>query len=435
MAVNAPTAADRLGRARLRGTYDRVRAATERLCDPLEPEDFIVQTMDDVSPQKWHLAHTAWFFETLVLLEHVDGYEPYHDRFQYLFNSYYNTLGRQYCRPDRGFLIRPTIAEVFAYRKHVDERIADLIEGASEETWAAVAPVLELGCHHEQQHQELMLMDIKHVFASNPIVPVYRAEATPRGGSPAPVTWESFPEATREIGTRGDTFHFDNEGPRHRVLMPAYRLASRLVTAGEYLEFMGDGGYSRPELWLSDGWAEVQARGWDAPLYWAERDGEWWMATLAGERPVRAEEPVVHVSLYEADAFARWREARLPTEAEWETAAATLGDSALASGNFVEDGGLHPRPASPERGLQQMLGDVWEWTSTPYGAYPGFRAPSGPLGEYNAKFMCNQMVLRGGGCATPRSHIRPTYRNFFPPSARWLFGGFRLAKDGEGDRG
>ncbi|MCA9751282.1 MAG: ergothioneine biosynthesis protein EgtB, partial [Gemmatimonadetes bacterium] len=282
----------------------------------------------------------------------------------------------------------------------------------------------------EQQHQELMVTDLKHVYASNPIPPTYRARPEDPPRDVLPLRWLGWPEGVREIGTSESGFHYDNEGPRHRVFVPAFELASRAVTAGEYLDFVRDGGYERPELWLSDGWAEARRREWTAPLYWAERDGAWWMVTLAGERPVAPAEPVCHVSFYEADAFARWRGARLPTEAEWETAIVGREDAARECSNFVEDGRFHPAPAEalPDA-PSQMLGDVWEWTASPYVAYPGYRPPSGALGEYNAKFMCNQMVLRGGSCATPRSHIRATYRNFFPPSARWQFSGIRLARD------
>jgi len=427
-------AAGRADRADLGRRFEEVRAASEALCAPLAPDDFVVQTMPDVSPTKWHLAHTTWFFETLALLPHASGYRPAHEQYQYLFNSYYNTLGKQYCRPDRGFLVRPTTEEVFQYRHAVDEAMVALLENTDDATLRTVAPIVEVGIHHEQQHQELMITDIKHVFASNPIVPVYRpAPEADAGRSPGPLAWRSFPEAVREIGHGRAGFRYDNETPRHRVLAPAFEISNRLVTAGEYLEFLADGGYERPELWLSDGWSEVQARGWKAPLYWGRKDGEWWMATLSGERPVGPAEPVCHVSFYEADAYARWKGARLATEVEWETVAAeAVAAGAVERGNFVEAGRMHTAPVAAAGGEPaQLFGDVWEWTASPYIAYPGFRPPEGALGEYNAKFMCNQMVLRGGSCATPRSHIRETYRNFFPPSARWQFSGIRLARDVE----
>jgi ergothioneine biosynthesis protein EgtB len=425
----APTA-DRLelppDPATLLVRYQEVRRCTEGLCAGLEVDDFGVQSMPDVSPAKWHLAHTSWFFETFVLADSLPSYRPFHLRFGYLFNSYYNAVGDRQPRERRGHLSRPTVREVFAYRASVDEHMAALLGGLGDGRLAHLAPVVELGLHHEQQHQELLLTDIKHVFASNPLRPVYRERAPAAASAAAPVRWVTFPAGVRRLGYEGPGFAFDNETPRHRAFVEAFQLADRPATCGEYLAFMEAGGYHRPELWLSDGWTACRREGWSAPLYWERQDGSWQTMTLAGLRPVDEAEPVCHVSYYEADAFARWSGARLPTEAEWETAA----ERATPGGNFLESGTFHPRPAGAPNGeLTQMLGDVWEWTASPYVAYPGFRPAAGALGEYNGKFMCNQLVLRGGSCATPASHIRTTYRNFFPPEARWQFSGIRLAKD------
>jgi ergothioneine biosynthesis protein EgtB len=412
--------------AHLAAHYQEVRRCTERLCEPLAAEDYVVQSMPDVSPTKWHLAHTSWFFETFVLATALPDYRPYHPRYGYLFNSYYNAVGERHDRPRRGLLTRPTVAEIYRYRAHVDEQVLGVLAGGEAGGIAPVAPILELGLHHEQQHQELLLTDLKHVFSCNPLRPAYQeADRLPDGAAP-PLGWQAYPEGLRELGYAGRDFAFDNETPRHRVYVEAFRLATRPVTNAEYLAFMADGGYQRAELWLSDGWYAVQEHRWRAPLYWEEGDGKWSLFTLDGMRPVAPAEPVCHVSYYEADAYARWAGARLPTEAEWELAAAEVP----LEGNFVESGRLHPAPAPPgPGGLRQMLGDEWEWTQSPYSPYPGFQPLGGALGEYNGKFMCNQMVLRGGSCATPRSHIRTTYRNFFPPDARWQFSGLRLAQD------
>lgn len=407
-----------LGNAALAQQYRAVRAATHKICEPLVTEDYIIQSIPDVSPTKWHIAHTTWFFETFVLSALPD-YQPCHPSYSYLFNSYYNAVGQRWARPQRGLLSRPTVQEVFAYRAYVDEHMERLL--ARLDTLPLDPAVLVLGLHHEQQHQELMLTDIKHVFSINPLHPVYR-EAAPVAAGVAPLRWQSYAGGVAEIGYDGSAFAFDNEFPRHRVYVEPFALASRLVTNAEWLEFMADGGYRQPLLWLSDGWSTVQGHGWDAPLYWEQHDGAWWNYTLAGMRPVVPDEPVCHVSYYEADAFARWAGVRLPSEAEWEIAAT----AAPIVGNFVEDGHYHPVPAGDST---QLFGDVWEWTASPYSSYPGYRPAAGALGEYNAKFMCNQLVLRGGSCATPRDHIRPTYRNFFPPDARWQFMGLRLAKD------
>ncbi|MDH3497010.1 MAG: ergothioneine biosynthesis protein EgtB [Gemmatimonadota bacterium] len=413
--------------AALASRYRAVRERSDWLAEPLVPEDQVPQSMPDCSPIKWHRAHTTWFFETFVLRPHFAGYRPLEEQYLYLFNSYYNAVGRQYARPQRGLVTRPTVAEVSAYRAYVDRHVAALLAGEADMTGELSPDVFELGLHHEEQHQELMVTDLKHLFSFNPLHPVYRSRPPTRPSAHPPVGqgWVGFDAGVHEIGHAGRTFAFDNETPRHRVFVEAFELATRPVTAGEYLAFVEDGGYRRVEWWLSDGWATVQAQGWDAPLYWMRQDDGWWHYTLAGAQPVDPAEPVTHLSYYEAEAYARWAEARLPTEAEWEVAAA----AATPDGTFLDDGRLHPAPApAGQAGPLQLLGDVWEWTQSAYCSYPGYRPPAGALGEYNAKFMSGQMVLRGGSCATPRAHIRPTYRNFFPPSARWQFTGIRLAR-------
>lgn len=407
--------------------YRRVRQWTEELCAPLAPEDYVIQSMPDASPTRWHLAHTTWFFETFICKSFIPDYRPYHEMYEYLFNSYYNAVGAQYPRPERGLLSRPTVREVYQYRSHVDHAVLDHIETATPEQMAALRETLVLGFNHEQQHQELILTDLKHMLSHNPLAPVYTPAAGPADGSAATeLRWTDVPGGVHTIGSEGGGFCFDNEGPRHRTLLQDARIASRLVTNGEWLAFMEDGGYARSELWLSDGWRTVREQGWRAPLYWTERDGEWAQFTLHGLQPVDAAEPVCHVSHYEADAFARWAGARLPTEAEWEVSANGLP----AEGNFAESRTFHPvAAAAGNDGLTQTFGDVWEWTQSAYLPYPGFRAGPGAIGEYNGKFMSGQMVLRGGSCATPASHIRATYRNFFPPWSRWQFTGLRLARD------
>ena len=423
----APPVSTRItDRAAERDRFAAIRHQSEALAANLSPEDQAIQSMPDVSPTKWHLAHTSWFFETFLLMPLAPGYRAFDPAFAYLFNSYYEAVGPRHPRPARGLLSRPTVDVVAAYRDHVTAAMLRLIETAGDDVWQQAAPLIELGVNHEQQHQELILMDIKHVFSMNPLLPAYQAprpHAAARARSPA---WVEFAGGLDEIGHAGPGFAFDNEGPRHKVWLEPFRIASQPVSCGEYLDFMGDGGYRRPEFWLSDGWACVQQQGWEAPLYWRCDDGEWRIFTLSGERPVEPAEPVCHVSFYEADAFARWAGKRLPTEAEWEIAAR---DVAL-TGNLADNGHLHPCPeTSDAAGLRQMIGDVWEWTASPYIAYPRFRPASGAVGEYNGKFMSNQMVLRGGAAVTPADHIRITYRNFFPPSARWAFSGLRLAED------
>ena len=403
-----------------------VRQQSESLCAPLVVEDYVVQSMPDVSPTKWHLAHTSWFFETFLLAPHARGYKPFDSHFAYLFNSYYVTVGDRHCRQNRGLLSRPTVADVYAYRRHVDAAMLAFLQQLRGAELAALEPVLEIGLHHEQQHQELMLTDIKHVFWVNPMRPAYRVGSPDESGPVPPMRWIDFGEGVHRVGHEGPGFAFDNETPRHRVFLESFQLGSRLVTNGEYRQFIEDGGYRRADLWLSMGWATVQQEQWQAPLYWIHQDGQWLNHTLGGLRPVADDEPACHVSYFEADAYARWAGARLPTEFEWEVASQSLP----VQGNFVESGRHHPVPLATDRdGLSQMFGDVWEWARSAYLPYPGYQPPTGALGEYNGKFMCNQFVLRGGSCATPLSHIRRTYRNFFPPDARWQFMGFRLARD------
>jgi len=408
--------------------YKQVREFTERLCKPLVTEDYVIQAMPDVSPPKWHLAHTSWFFETFILAAASPRYRSPHTAYAYLFNSYYVAAGERHCRPKRGLLSRPTVEEVYRYRAYVDEHMTSLLEGLNGAEFEIWAPIIELGLHHEQQHQELLLTDLQYNFACNPLRPAYVTSEIPRSAEDvSALQWVSFPEGVYSIGHDGRGFAFDNELPRHRSFVEPFQLASRLITNGEYLDFVADGGYERPELWLSMGWETVQREGWKAPLYWEERDGTWWMMTLAGMQPVQAAAPVCHVSYYEADGYARWAVARLPTEVEWEVAAMRVP----MAGNFVEQQNFRAVPLSQTDTavpVAQMFGDVWEWTESHYSPYPGYTPARGALGEYNGKFMVNQFVLRGGSCATSVSHIRPTYRNFFPADARWQFTGIRLAR-------
>jgi len=417
--------------------FHQVRNFTTGLCANLEPEDFVVQSMPDVSPTKWHLAHTTWFFETFILKKFVSGYRAEVPQYAYLFNSYYNAAGDMHRRDLRGLISRPTVKEAQRYRSSIDSHVDDLLSSADEKLFDEIEPILILGIHHEQQHQELLITDIKHVFAQNPLYPVFRERQHSQIYGPvskiditstesSPMPFLDFEERTVEIGHDGRGFAYDNESPRHRALIPAFSLASRPVTNGEYIAFINDNGYARAELWLSLGWMTVNEQHWQSPLYWTKRDGRWWNFTLSGFRPVDENEPVTHVSYFEADAFANWTGARLPTEFEWERAAAKID----IEGNFVESEIFHPCPAPVSADdLHQMFGDVWEWTRSAYSPYPGYRAAPGALGEYNGKFMCNQYVLRGGSCATSQSHIRRTYRNFFQPEKRWQFTGIRLARD------
>jgi ergothioneine biosynthesis protein EgtB len=414
--------AQQLACSPLRERYQEIRRTTLDLSKPYSAEDQMLQSMPDASPMKWHLAHTTWFFETFILTPSVPGYRPFDPRYKQLFNSYYKQLGAHPYRGSRGLMSRPSLNEVHAYRAHVDDGMVKHIDAGDEST----AALIELGLNHEQQHQELMVTDIKHALWCMPL----RQEkvSQPRPVSAAvPLQWMYFEGGIHKIGHAGADFAFDNECPRHEVLLRLFRIASRLVTNSEYLQFMNDGGYRRPEIWLSDGWDSINSQGWNAPLYWEEIDSRWFEFTSQGMRELDPAGPVCHVSYYESDAYARWAGARLPREEEWEVAAAQAASSGTLLGSGLESGGLHPRPAAG-KGLQQVFGDVWEWTASPYIPYPGFEPAPGLVGEYNGKFMCNQFVLRGGSCATPSSHIRATYRNFFPPHARWQFTGIRLAK-------
>jgi ergothioneine biosynthesis protein EgtB len=415
------------GREALMARFKTTRTLTEALAQPLAPEDQVVQSMPDCSPTNWHLAHVTWFFETFVLGPHAPGYQPVHPQFAYLFNSYYEAAGPRHPRFRRGLITRPTVAKVADYRRQVTAAVERLAADADEAKWAEVEPLVELGIHHEQQHQELILMDILNLFSCNPLHPAYRPSAPSLMREATPLHWHEYDGGIVEIGHDGEGFAYDNEGPRHEVLLRPYRLASRALTNGEWIAFIEDGGYERPELWLSDGWATVKAEGWRAPDYWDNEDDGWHAMSLAGRRPVDPAAPVCHLSFYEADAYARWAGKRLPTEAEWEVAAADLP----VSGNMLGSGLLRPAPAEPDTSRPaQLFGDVWEWTASPYGPYPGYRPPEGAIGEYNGKFMVNQMVLRGGSYASPEGHVRATYRNCFYPHQRWAFAGLRLAEDG-----
>jgi ergothioneine biosynthesis protein EgtB len=417
--------ADLLARVEDRMLAERLvatRSLTEDLAGPLSAEDQTVQSMPDVSPTKWHRAHTSWFFETFLLVPGLAGYRQFHPDYGYLFNSYYQAVGAQYPRQERGLVSRPGIQEIADYRVHVDRAMGSLLERRLDDPTASL---VELGIQHEQQHQELLLMDIKHVLSRNPMLPAYdRIELSPPS-VPGSTTWTSHPGGICLLGHEGQGFGFDNEFPRHRVYVEPFALADRPVTCGEWLAFLEDGGYRRPELWLSDGWATVRTEGWECPLYWSRADGAWREFTLGGPIPLNPAQPVCHLSYYEADAFARWAGNRLPTEAEWEVAAA----GRPAGGNLLDRSVLHPSPVAVSAADASPFGDVWQWTSSAYSPYPGFEIPAGAVGEYNGKFMVNQYVLRGGSCVTPPDHIRTSYRNFFPASARWVFAGLRLARD------
>ena len=408
--------------------YRAVRQTSVSLTRPLTPEDQLAQSMPDASPTKWHLAHTTWFWETFLLVPHLAGYKVFDPRFHFLFNSYYEALGPRQPRPERGLLTRPSLDDVIAYRLHVDGAMSQLLgEGRAD-----LDALVDLGLAHEEQHQELILMDILHLFAQSPLSPAYAPPKAPAAPSrpPQPLEFVRFEGGLVEIGHAGDGFAFDNEGPRHKVWLEPFGLADRLVTNAEWLAFMADGGYRRPELWLSEGWALCQREGWTCPLYWREADDGWSVMTLHGLRMLDPAQPVAHVSFFEAEAFAAWADARLPSEAEWEHAAA---DVAVA-GNFLGAGRLEPTAPPPATGLRQMFGDLWAWTRSAYQPYPGFRPAAGAVGEYNAKFMAGQFVLRGGACVTPSGHVRASYRNFFYPHQRWMFSGVRLARDATPDR-
>jgi ergothioneine biosynthesis protein EgtB len=410
-------------------SYLAIRQATLALALPLSAEDCAIQSMPDASPVKWHLAHTSWFFETFVLEPHHPGYRAFDPAYRVLFNSYYNAVGDKHPRPERGLLSRPGLEEVLAYRHHIDQAMLALLCAAPfAARSAAIADLIELGLQHEQQHQELILTDVKHLLSRHPQKPAYQKQWPLTQVLARDPRWIAFAPGLFEIGHAGDGFAFDNETPRHRVWLDAFEIASHPVSHGNFIEFIDDGGYRRPELWLSAGWDAVTARAWQAPAYWTHHHNRWHAFTLHGEVPVDPNAPVCHVSFFEADAFARWANARLPTEAEWEIAARDVP----RTGNFVESAALHPlalREAAADGMLAQAFGDVWEWTRSDYGPYPGFKPAAGAVGEYNGKFMCGQYVLRGGSCVTPASHIRASYRNFFPPETRWQFSGLRLARD------
>ena len=416
-----------LNRDSLLSSYKKVRAFSHKLAKPLSTEDYVVQSMPDVSPTKWHLAHTSWFFEAFVLSKSIKKYKSLHPQYNFLFNSYYVQVGERHSRPKRGLISRPTVDEVYEYRNYVDKNMLKLFKTLDDKKFAKIAEVIEIGIHHEQQHQELIVTDIKHVLSENPLFPVYKK--SPENKKKAPKhSWIDFDGGIRSIGNEGESWGYDNEFPLHNAYVEPFSLGSRLVTNGEYSEFINDDGYSKPELWLSDGWNTASSNNWIAPLYWIKDGSAWKQFSLGGLQKIDPEQPVCHLSFYEAEAFSRWAGARLPSEFEWEIAS----EGRKIEGNFVDNGKFHPSAALNANGdLSQMYGDVWEWTRSPYSPYPGYNPPPGALGEYNGKFMCNQFVLRGGSCATSKSHIRSSYRNFFPPDARWQFMGLRLAKDGK----
>ncbi|MCA8917561.1 MAG: ergothioneine biosynthesis protein EgtB [Planctomycetes bacterium] len=410
-------------RAEIIARYSAVRASTEKLCAPLQTEDYVVQPMTDVSPPRWHIAHVTWFFEQFVLGKFVPNYEPFHPQYGFLFNSYYNLVGERTERPKRGFLTRPTVKEIYAFRHEIDVRMRALLETCDGATLAELLPILEVGLNHEQQHQELLVTDIKYILFQTPLYPAYlpseefsASKATQSG------EWSSYEGGVAEFGHQGNGFAFDNELPRHEQLLRPFQLADDLVSNGQYLEFIEDGGYTRPEFWLSDGWDLANLQGWQAPLYWLQQNDVWRTHTLYGLRDLNLSEPVTHVSYYEADAFARWAGKRLPTEFEWECAVAKRTSKSAECPDT-----LHPQFSGGD-GLHS-IGQTWEWTQSSYLPYPGYRPPAGAIGEYNGKFMVNQMVLRGGSVATPAGHSRPTYRNFWHCDKRWQFTGIRLAED------
>jgi ergothioneine biosynthesis protein EgtB len=413
--------------------FGQVRLATEAIAAPLSPEDCQIQSMPDASPIKWHLAHTSWFFETFILAPNVPDYRPFRPEFKVLYNSYYNAVGDKHPRPERGLISRPSLSEIYAYRQYIDAAMGETVLSHPASMTPKIHALIELGINHEQQHQELMLTDIKHLFSCNPLAPVYQPRWPLVAVAKVAPRFIELAGGLVEIG-HSDTqrFAFDNEMPRHKVYLEPFALANLPVTHGDFEAFIDDGGYERPELWLSLGWDEVVRSGWDSPMYWRRVDGGWHTFTLHGLVPIDRDTPICHISYFEADAYARWAGARLPTESEWEHAAGIVGRH--VDDNHLESGLLHP--VAPREGttparhdLHKMMDDVWEWTSSSYAPYPGFRPAPGAIGEYNGKFMCNQNVLRGGSCVTPESHVRSTYRNFFPPSARWQFSGVRLARD------
>jgi len=403
-----------------------VRTRTESLCAPLEIEDYCIQAITAVSPPKWHLAHTTWFFEIFILTPFLPGYRAFDKTYAYLFNSYYETAGTFFPQHQRGLLSRPTVADIYRYRTHVDEALQTLLNNLPQQSARDIIIRLELGIEHEIQHQELLLMDVKYNFSTNPLHPAYQRSAPDSAAEIPEMTWYEFSGGIVEIGHEGTVFSFDNERPRHKTLLEDYCMGSRLVSNGEYLAFIMDKGYQNAELWLSDGWHTINTNKWVAPLYWSKEGIDWQEFTLSGMQPLNLNEPVAHLSYYEADAYARWAGKRLPTEAEWEHAASHQP----IKGNFLESGALHPQAASKPQ-LSQLFGDLWEWTQSAYSSYPGFHPLPGTLGEYNGKFMSGQMVLRGGCCTTAHDHIRASYRNFYKPADRWMFSGLRLAVDRE----
>jgi ergothioneine biosynthesis protein EgtB len=406
--------------------YGEVRSKTEELCQPLAVEDYVIQSVEDVSPAKWHLAHTTWFFETFILARQPH-YTKFNASYHYLFNSYYQTIGEPYPRIKRGILSRPTVQDVYSYRHVIDQQVTAYLSQLSDREWTEMKPILILGLHHEQQHQELLLMDIKHNFSYDPNFPIYSAHRISHEEKPSAMEFFEIQGGLIDVGYAGKDFCFDNELPRHAYHLKPFKLATRLVTNGEFYEFIAAKGYEKPDLWLSDGWDLIQKNKWQAPLYWHLIDNKWHIFTLNGLKEMNLNDPVVHVSYYEADAYARFKNLRLPSEMEWEYVV-TQQKISVQTGNFLETNILHPRAISnTEAKLQQLFGDVWEWTMSPYSPYPGYQAMSGALGEYNGKFMNNQMVLRGGSCVTPRDHVRVSYRNFFQPDKRWQFSGIRLA--------
>ncbi len=407
--------------------YSFVRNETERLSGPLSDEDQVVQSMPDASPTKWHRAHVTWFFETMILLPNDSSYSPFNEKYAYLYNSYYESLGARQPRAERGLLTRPSTSDISDYREYVDVAMSKFIRNANDEIWQDCRHLTELGINHEQQHQELILMDILHAFSHNDLYPAYQKHSPIESKSLSPLTWKNYEEGTYEIGHVGEGFSFDNEGPHHKIMIPSFFLASRPVINSEWKKVIEKGGYERPELWLSDGWSTVKDRHWTSPLYWKKIEDKWMMMSLSGLHPLDMDSPVCNISYYEADAYARWANKRLPTEFEWEIAA----KNASISGNFLCSGLLRPVPGEEDETElpQKLFGDVWEWTQSSYSAYPGFRPEAGAVGEYNGKFMLNQMVLRGGACITPMEHMRVTYRNFFYPHMRWQFAGMRLADD------
>lgn len=421
-------------RTKLIEQFHQVRRASEDICRPLITEDYVVQSIEDVSPPKWHLGHMSWFYEQVVLDRFLDNYCPINRDLFWVFNSYYESFGERVMRVKRGTLSRPSVQEVYDYRRAVDERMAEFINSVGEDQLPAVQNLLILGLNHEQQHQELLISDIKHILCVNPLRPAYTRDTAPiEPSDPPPLSFIGYSGGVHEIGARGDGFSYDNERPRHEVLLRDFKIADRLVTCGEFLKFIEAGGYHDADLWLSDAWALISEEKWEQPWYWEKVDGHWHIGTLTGFRPLNPAEPACHLNYFEAAAYARWAGRRLPTEAEWEVAAASLAEN-TPEGNFLDSGRFHPVPLGdeshrPTSGPAQMFGDVWEWTASAYLPYPGYVQERGPLGEYNGKFMMNQMVCRGGSCATPRSHFRPTYRNFFQPEKRWQFTGFRLAAD------